>query len=308
MSGPALLLEGVTRRFGRKVALDRLDLEVPEGVVVGLLGRNGAGKTTLLRLATGVLWPDAGRVRTLGLDPVTHGLEVRARASLLAEESALYPWMTVGQIVSFAAALSKTWDGALARDLMRKLELDEKAKIKTLSRGTRAKVSLLLAVASRPSLLLLDDPTSGLDPLVRREVLETLLETVVGEGGSVLYASHLIGDVERIADRVAVLDRGRLALEGGLEDMKARTARLTAVFAGAAAVPHQIPGLLDVRVEGRVLVVVSAEADAAEAAMRALSPERLEREPLPLEEILVAQLRGGRAEPTAETAQEVVHG
>ena len=308
MSGPALQLEGVTRRFGRKTAVDRLDLVVPQGVVVGLLGRNGAGKTTLLRMATGVLWPSGGRVRTLGLDPVTHGLEVRARASLLAEESALYPWMTVGQIVSFAAALSATWDAALARDLLRRLDLEEKAKIKTLSRGTRAKVSLLLAVACRPSLLLLDDPTSGLDPLVRREVLETLLETVVGEGGSVLYASHLIGDVERIADRIAVLDRGRLALEGGLEEMKARTARLTAVFADAAAVPADLPGALDVRVEGRVLLAVSTDGDAAEAAIRALSPERLEREPLPLEEILVAQLRGGRAEAPAQAAQEVLHG
>jgi ABC-2 type transport system ATP-binding protein len=308
MSGPALRLEGVTRRFGRKTAVDRLDLQVPEGVVVGLLGRNGAGKTTLLRLATGVLWPDEGRIRTLGLDPVTHGLEVRARASLLAEESALYPWMTVGQIVSFAAAISATWDAALARDLVRRLDLDEKQKIKTLSRGTRAKVSLLLAVATRPSLLLLDDPTSGLDPLVRREVLETLLETVVGEGGSVLYASHLIGDVERIADRVAVLDRGRLALEGGLEDMKARTARLTAVFAAAAAVPREIPGALDVRADGRILVVVSAEADAAETAIRALGPERLERERLPLEEILVAQLRGGKAGTTAQPLEEVLHG
>jgi ABC-2 type transport system ATP-binding protein len=163
-------------------------------------------------------------------------------------------------------------------------------------------------VAPRPALLLLDDPTSGLDPLVRREVLETLLETVVGEGGSVLYASHLIGDVERIADRVAVLDRGRLALEGGLEEMKARTARLTAVFADVAAVPEEIPGALDVRVEGRVLVVVSCEAEGAEAAIRALSPERLERESLPLEEILVAQLRGGRAEATAQPVEEVLHG
>jgi len=308
MTAPALLLEGVTRRFGRRIAVDRLDLAVPEGIVVGLLGRNGAGKTTLLRLVTGVLWPDGGRIRTLGLDPVTHGLEVRARASLLAEESALYPWMTVGQIVSFAGALSSTWDAALARDLLRRLDLDEKAKIKTLSRGTRAKVSLLLAVAPRPALLLLDDPTSGLDPLVRREVLETLLETVVGEGGSVLYASHLIGDVERIADRIAVLDRGRLALEGGLEEMKARTARLTAVFAEKAAVPAELPGALDVRAEGRILIVVSAEADAAEAAIRALSPERFEREPLPLEEILVAQLRGGRAEAAPRSTEELVHG
>jgi ABC-2 type transport system ATP-binding protein len=288
--------------------VDRLDLVVPEGTVVGLLGRNGAGKTTLLRLVTGVLWPDEGRIRTLGLDPVGQGIQVRARASLLAEESALYPWMRVGEIVRFAASLSATWDGALARDLLRRLDLDERAKIKTLSRGTRAKVALLLAVAPRPSLLLLDDPTSGLDPLVRREVLETLLETVAGEGGSVLYASHLIGDVERIADHIAVLDRGRLALEGGLEEMKARTARLTAVFADTAAVPQTVPGALDVRVEGRVLVVVSADAAAAESAIRALGPERLEREALPLEEILVAQLRGGRAQGTPAATEEVVHG
>ena len=308
MSRPALVMEGVTRRFGRKTALDGMDLVVPEGVVLGMLGRNGAGKTTLLRLATGVLWPDSGRIRTLGLDPVADGIAVRRQASLLAEESALYPWMTVAEIVAFAAALQPRWDAALCRDLLAKLDLDPRAKIRTLSRGTRAKVALLLAVAPRPALLLLDDPTSGLDPLVRREVLETLLSTVAGEGGSVLYASHLIGDVERIADRVAFLDRGRLVLEGALDEMKARTARITAVFADAAPRPSMLPGALDVRVEGRVLVVVSSDATAAESAVLALGPERLDVEKLPLEEILVAQLRGGRPDPEARSAVEVLHG
>src|SRR6185436_16721388 len=170
-----------------------------------VIGRNGAGKTTALRLALGTLWPDAGRIRTLGLDPVVHGSEVTARVALLSEESALYPWMTIAEIVRFTAALHPRWDASLASRLTLELDLDPAKRIRELSRGTRAKVALVLAVSPRPELLLLDDPTSGLDPLVRREVLDGVLQSVSHEGGAVVYASHLVHDVERVADRVVVL-------------------------------------------------------------------------------------------------------
>lgn len=225
MSDHAIVFESVTRRFGRTCALDAVDLTVEPGSVLGLVGRNGAGKTTALRLAHGILFPDAGRIRVLGLDPVRQGLEVRRRASLLSEESALYPWMTVEEILGFAGALHPRWDAALARSLRERLDLEPRARIKTLSRGTRAKVALVLAVACRPEVLFLDDPTAGLDPLVRSEVLQGILEAIPTEGGAVVYASHLVADIDRVADRIAILDHGKLVGIGTMDELRALAGR-----------------------------------------------------------------------------------
>jgi ABC-2 type transport system ATP-binding protein len=294
MSSPALVFDRVHRSFGRTVALDGVSLSVEPGTVLGLIGRNGAGKTTALRLAHGVLFPDAGRVSVLGLDPVASGQEVRTRASLLAEESALYPWMTVAEILRFAGAIHPRWDAAFAESLRKRLDLDPEAKIKTLSRGTRAKVALVLAVACRPEILLLDDPTAGLDPLVRREVLEGVLEAVPAEGGAVVYASHLVHDIERVADRVVVMDHARIVLEGTLDEIKGRIRRATAVFDGDAPMGVALPGQIDAVAEGRVLRVVSERANGdLEAALRRLGAVEVRFEALPLEEILVAFLRAG---------------
>lgn len=289
-----MIFEKVVRRFGGKVALDAVDLEVRPGSVVGMIGRNGAGKTTALRLAHGLLHPDEGRISVLGLDPATEGLEVRSRVSLLSEEASLYPWMRIREIQTLASALHPRWDGRQADALLRRLELDPEARIKTLSRGTRAKVALMLSIACRPDLLLLDDPTAGLDPLVRREILEGILGAVSEEGGAVFYASHLVQDIERIADRIVVLDRGRLILEGSLERIKSRTRRARAVFEGDAPAGAQIAGSFDVAAEGRLLTVVAeASDDELEAALRRLGAREVEVESLPLEEILVALLRSG---------------
>lgn len=292
MSELALEFERVTRTFGRKTAVDGLDLSVEPGTVLGMVGRNGAGKTTSLRLAIGTLFPDAGRIRVLGLDPETDALEVRARVSLLSEESHLYPWMTVREVLDFGAALHPRWDPELARSLSGRLDLDTGQVVETLSRGTKAKVALVLGVACRPDLLLLDDPTAGLDPLVRREVLQGVLEGVSDEGGAVVYASHLIHDVERVADRVAILDEGRLVLEDSLEVLKADVRRVTAVFEGEPPARVDIPGQLDVMRDGRVLrLVARGAADRLESQVRGLGALEVEIEPLSLEEILVACLR-----------------
>jgi ABC-2 type transport system ATP-binding protein len=298
MSHPALVFEKVTRRFGRKEAVRELELSIEPGTVLGLIGRNGAGKTTSLRLAHGLLHPDEGTIRILGLDPVTKGRALRARVSLLSEESALYPWMAVQQIIDFAAALHPRWDAELAADLAERLQLEPAAKIGTLSRGTRAKVALLLALSSRPEVLLLDDPTAGLDPLVRREILQGLLETMSGEGGAVVYASHLVHDIERVADRVAVMDEGKLELEGSLEKLKAGMRRARAVFETEDFASPRLQGLVDLVRDGRVLTVVAeAENGDLTAELRRAGAREIEVEPLSLEEILVAYLRrGGAAE------------
>lgn len=294
MSSSPLIFERVVRRFGRKTALGGVDLEVRPGSIVGLIGRNGAGKTTSLRLAHGLLHPDAGRISVLGLDPVSDGLAVRSRVSLLSEEASLYPWMRVGEITALASSLHPRWDGGLASSLSRKLELDPEARIKDLSRGTRAKVALVLSAACRPDLLLLDDPTAGLDPLVRREILEGILSTVSEDGGAVLYASHLVQDIERVADHIAVLDHGRMVLAGPLERIKAEMHRARAVFEGEAPAGVEPAGKIDITSDGRLLTVVAkAAANELELYLRDLGALEVEVEPLPLEEILVALLKSG---------------
>jgi len=294
MNEPALMFDAVSRSFGPKIALDRFSMTVEAGTVVGLLGGNGAGKTTTLLLAHGLLRPDRGRVRVLGLDPVDAGDEVRPRVSLLREEASLYPWMTVREILDFSAGLHPRWDADLASSFTRKLEIDPSAKVGTVSRGTRAKLALVLAVACRPRVLLLDDPTSGLDPLVRREVLETVLETVPAEGGAVLYASHLIHDLERVADRVVVLDEGRQLLEGSVDELKGRVLRMVAVFEGEAPRGVSLPGQIDPRREGSVLrVVADSENGELSSELRRRGARRVEVESMSLAEILLACLQGG---------------
>lgn len=291
---------GATRRFGRVVALDAVDFVVAPGAVVGLAGRNGAGKTTALRLALGLLWADAGEVRTLGLDPRREGAALRRRVSILSEESSLYGWMTVAETLAFAARVHPCWDPALAKRLAGRLELDPRAKVAALSRGGKAKLSLALAAAPRPELLLLDDPTAGLDPLARREVLQEIVDAVPA-AGAVVYATHLVADLERMADEVVFLDAGRVALAGGVEELKRRVKRHEAVFDGEAPAALRPPGAIDVRAEGRALVVVAdGENGAAEAALRAAGARSVETTTLPLEEIAVALLRGGRPESGAD--------
>jgi len=300
MTVPAVVFESVSRRFGNTVALDGVGFAVAPGSVLGLVGRNGAGKTTALRLALGTLWPDAGRIRTLGLDPVVNGIDVKARVALLSEESALYPWMTIDEILRFTAALHSRWDEALAGRMAKDLDLDPGKRIRDLSRGTRAKVALVLAVAARPELLLLDDPTAGLDPLVRREVLDGVLQSVSHEGGAVVYASHLVHDVERVADRVIVLDGGVIRLEGELDALKARIRRARAVFDDEAPPGRTVPGAIDTIADGRVLTVIAdADRGALEPALYALGAREVEVESLPLEDILVALLREGRTKGAA---------
>ncbi len=297
MSGSALVFEKVTRSFGSTVALDGLDLRVEPGTVLGLIGRNGAGKSTSLRLALGHLHPDSGSIHVLGHDPVTEGIKVREQVGLMSEEASLYGWMTVREIMKFAAGLHPNWDPALAESFRKRLDLDSGRKIKELSRGNKAKISLVLAVAVRPRLLLLDDPTSGLDPLVRREVLEGVLESVPAEGGAVVYASHLIHDVERIADQVTVLDNGKSILEGDLEKIKERVLRVRAVFEDEPPEELTLPGLVSLERENRTLSVVADGANGElEQALRQAGAVNVTVEPLPLEEILVAYLKGSGLE------------
>lgn len=230
----AITLSGITRTFERGTfALEDVDLEVAPGEVVGLLGPNGAGKTTLMRIALGSLHAQEGTVRIFGFDPRTHPLEAKGRVGYVAEGQALPPYLRIRDVLGMHAELFENWDDAMAKSLLEQFELDPRRKIQVLSKGQARRVAVLCAIAHRPSLLLLDEPAGGFDPAARREFLETAIRFLSDEGSAILFSSHHMGDVERIASRVAVLVHGRKVIDEDLDGLR-ETTRLAIFRAGAA--------------------------------------------------------------------------
>ena len=238
---PVLELKKLTKRFGRTTALDDVSLEVPPGVICAVLGANGAGKSTAIRLLLGLDAPDSGECSVLGMDSRTHALEIRSRVGYVADQPALYDWMTIDEIGWFAAGFYPTGYQAEFDRLIQKFDLDGNATIAGLSKGMRAKVSLSLSMAHRPELLILDEPTSGLDPLVRREFLESMID-VSASGRSVLLASHQVSEVERVADMVAILLNGKLICVERLDDLKRSTQEVVITLPDEDTAVPEIPG------------------------------------------------------------------
>ena len=225
---------GVTRKFDKKTALADLSLSVPQGVVFGLIGGNGAGKTTLIRHLLGLLRAQAGSVRVFGADPVSSPVEVLGRIGYLSENRDLPDWMRVAELMRYTRAFFPKWDAAYAEELRKDFDLAPDARIKTLSRGQRARAGLLVAVAHRPDLLILDEPSSGLDPVVRRDILGAIIRATADEGRTVLFSSHLLDEVERVADRIAMIHEGRIVLTAPLDEIKETHRRVTLRFGQAA--------------------------------------------------------------------------
>ncbi len=242
MNDLVISVSGLTRRFGAKVALDSVSLALPRGGVYGLVGANGAGKTTLIKHVLGLLRAERGSVRVFGLDPVADPVSVLARTGYLSEENDLPGWMRVDELMRYSRAFYPAWDDAWAEELRRTFALEPTAKIKHLSKGQKARAGLLIALAYRPELLVLDEPSSGLDPIVRRDVLGAVLRTIADEGRTVLFSSHLLAEVEQVADHVTMMHQGRIALAAPLEEIKEahRGASLDEIFVahvGTAAAP-----------------------------------------------------------------------
>src|SRR6059036_3758072 len=213
-------LRGVTRQFASKRAMDNVTLSVPPGVVFGLVGENGAGKTTLIKHVLGLLRPQSGSVRVFGLDPVADPVGVLSHIGYLSEENDLPGWMRVEELIRYQRAFYPRWDDAYAEELRRAFALDPAAKIKDLSRGQRARMGLLIALAHRPELLVLDEPSSGLDPIVRRDILGAVIRTIADEGRTVLFLSHLLQEVEQVADHVTMIHQGAIVLSAPLDDIR----------------------------------------------------------------------------------------
>jgi ABC-2 type transport system ATP-binding protein len=221
MAEPVIAIDQLTRRFGNKTALNAVSLSMPRGAVYGLVGANGAGKTTLIKHILGLLKAERGSVRVFGLDPVAEPVAVLSRIGYLSEENDLPGWMRVDELVRYSRAFYKNWDDGFAEELRQRFQLDPAAQIKTLSKGQKSRAGLLVALAYRPELLVLDEPSSGLDPIVRRDILGAVIRTIADEGRTVLFSSHLLDEVEQVADHVTMIREGTILMSAPLEEIKA---------------------------------------------------------------------------------------
>lgn len=284
-------IAGLTRQFDSKVALKAVSLEVPRGGVFGLIGGNGAGKTTLIRHLLGMLKAQSGTVRVFGLDPIANPVEVLGRIGYLSEDRDLPNWMRVRELIRYTQAFYPTWDSAYANELLEAFDLDPKSSVRSLSRGQRARAGLLIALAHRPELLVLDEPSSGLDPVVRRDILGSIIRTIADDGRTVFFSSHLLDEVERVADRVAIIHQGQIMLTSTMEDIKETHRRMTLRFSQPMPRPPALLGALASEGGGSEWTYVcSGESGQLRHAATALGAQVVEELPMTLDEIFVCRV------------------
>ena len=282
---------GLRKHYGQVEALRGLDLRVPAGSICGFLGRNGAGKTTALKVLLGMARPTSGEARVFGLPAQDEGasVEIRRRTGFVSDEKDLYDYMTVAEMIRFTAPFFPRWSADLEARYLRRFELPPDRRVKALSRGMRTKLALLLALCRGAELLVLDEPTSGLDPAMTEEVLQALVAHAAGEEMTVFFSSHQIAEVEQIADRVVIIDRGRAVISGALDDLKESFRRVQLVFdRDAPDATFRAAGVARVRRKGRVLSVLSS-AGAQDIVNEAhgLNPLSVEVAPVTLKEIFL---------------------
>lgn len=216
---PAVSVRGLVKRYGKTSVLNGVDFEVHAGEICGFLGRNGVGKSTAIRILMGIQKADAGEIQILGKPLKGNVLELRQRIGYVAQEQNFYPWMTSASLGKFAAGLYRNWNQSRYDELIEQFQLPPKMKVETFSGGMKAKIALALALGAEPELLLLDEPTAGMDPVVRREFLQIVNGRTRDRGMTTFFSSHLISDVEAIADRICILDDGKMIYDDALEDL-----------------------------------------------------------------------------------------
>ena len=297
MTEPAIEMQAVYKSFRSTEVLRGVTMRVEPGRTFAFLGRNAAGKTTTIRMLLGLLKRDDGAIRVLGIDPQRDPIELRRRIGYLAEDQTMYGWMRVEEIVRFVAPFYPTWDHELAFKYLRDFELPMRARIKHLSKGQNVRLGLVLALAHRPELVILDDPALGLDPIMRKQFNRDLITHLQGEGRTVFYSSHLLYEVEPVADEVAILDAGRVIRQAETETLRRDVKQ---IMLSRVALPevHSRLRILDERIEGdRVALVV----EGAEQALGILSHEGVDHRTvdLNLDEIFEAYVAGKRSDAAA---------
>ncbi len=251
-----LQTDKLTKYFADKAAVDNLNLKIPKGCVCGFLGRNGAGKTTAIRMMMGLLKPTRGCSTLLGCDSQSLTPQIRQQIGYVTEGHRLYKWIRIGEVEKFQKAFFPgLWDNQLFDDMIEYFELSKKQKIKTLSIGQRAQVSLALTLAPNPQLLIMDDPTLGLDAAVRREFLEGIIHLITRQGRTILFSSHILADVERVAERIVVIDKGILKADCTIEQFRSAVKKFIIEFDTKITSEINIEGLLHYRSDNNILEI-----------------------------------------------------
>ena len=287
----------LTRCFGSRTVVCDLDLDVPRGCIFGFLGRNGSGKTTTIRMLLGLLAPTRGESRVLGEDSRVLSETTRSRIGYMAEGHPVYEWMRVGECGRFQAACFPTWNESIFHAVLEHFRLGPDRKVRELSRGERAGLCLALTLAPEPELLILDDPAIGLDPVARRSLLEAMIAVTRSNDRTILFSSHLLSDVERVADWIAVLDRGVLRACCTMATFQRRISRFVLAWDGTPPPDTpQLPGLVHAFRTGRELQLTIANADEdVRAAIGSLGASSVDEVPIGLEEAFIDYL-GDRGE------------
>ena len=283
------------KSFTGKPALRGLDLRVPAGSIFGFLGRNGAGKTTTIKTLMGLLKPDSGNAHVFGI-PVAdadRSIEIRRRIGFVTEDKELYPYMTVEQIIQFTRPFFPKWRKDLEQHYLKMFDLPPKRKIPDLSKGMRSKLMLLLAISRGAELLILDEPTDGLDPVAIEDILREIVALAATSGTTIFFSSHQLSEVEQIADHIGIVDQGKMIVAGSLDDMKVRYQRLRVVFQNSIELPaHWEDGVESVQQNGReASILVSRNSEAIVRQVQAIPGTVVEQFPVTLKEIFLEHVR-----------------
>jgi len=294
MTESAITIEGLHFSYGKKQVLKGVDLEVPKGSIFGFLGRNGTGKTTTIKTLLGLQKPRSGRCIIGGLDSFTETLEVRRRIGFMAEDQQMYGWMTISRIIKWVAGFYTDWDYKFADELADMLGLPKNTKVKALSKGQNSSLALLLALGHRPDIVILDDPTLGLDPIARKDFLRHVIDLLQSNGVTVFFSSHLLYEIEPVADHIAILDKGVIIKASRTEQLR-ESIRKFVLTPKQEANFSEFASILDIlKVGDNVLITVEDCDDEKRNRLKSMSINGMTEVALNLDEIFEAYVIGNR--------------
>lgn len=284
-------MRALTRNFGKTVAVDQLDLTVQPGRCYGLFGRNGAGKTTALRCLLNLLQPTSGAVRLFGQDPAKDDVATKGRFCYVPDTVGCYPWMTAQQWFEYVASFRRHWNETLQQELLGQFQIRPNQKVVSMSKGQQMQVALIAALCPEPELLILDEPTAGLDPLIRREFIQTIIGAYMEsdpDNRTILVSTHMLTEFEGLIDEFTILDQGRQHVHLTAEGARQRFQRIRARFAERPETIDDLPGL-QLKTQGRELSIVSDDnLETLRSTLEGRGGEILAVEPLSLEELFIA--------------------